>query len=32
MKSRKSAVYLPYSEPLDEALIRDLVMWEVEKD
>lgn len=32
MKSRKSAVYLPYSEPFDEALIRDLVRWEVEKD
>ena len=29
MKSRKSAVYLPYSEPFDEALIRDLVRWEV---
>ena len=28
----KSAVYLPYSEPFDEALIRDLVRWEVEKD
>ena len=27
LKSRKSAVYLPYSEPLDEALIRDLVRW-----
>ena len=32
MKSRKSAGYLPYSEPFDEALIRDLVRWEVEKD
>ena len=29
MKSSKSAVYLPYSEPLDEALVRDLVRWEV---
>lgn len=28
----KSTVYLPYSEPFDEALIRDLVRWEVEKD
>ena len=32
MKSRKSAVYHPYSEPFDEAIIRDLVRWEVEKD
>ena len=32
MKSRKSTVYLPYSEPFDEALIRDLVRWEVEKN
>ena len=32
IKSRKSAVYLPYSEPFDEALIEDLVRWEVEKD
>ena len=32
MKSRKSTVYLPYFEALDEALIRDLVRWEVEKD
>ena len=32
MKSRKSPVYLPYSEPFDEALIRDLVRWEVDKD
>ena len=32
LESRKSAIYLPYSEPLDEALIEDLVRWEVEKD